>query len=385
MEASEARTKWESVSDSGSTLVVRRASAEEYAAERPALTDGQAERFIPTGDGDYWLIFTQYDPMLLIYSSWVVMEPEILQRMAESFRVSGVAGQSSSESLSVEDLRALQQTDPAAFTAQMERWGAEVSMIGEQLISTAGEAGEWWDVRAAFADRWCGKYQNASPDNPYACTQCGIWEIGTYLDAISLTGAPRRLAFNVSLTLCPRDEAAFIEASAGWCEKMPDGRYRIGTEAVLVSDDGVHWTVEALNSGGSAGWGWRNRTDDNAMENVRYALENDEPIILLRFLPNLDWSKLSDEETARTMEMLQDAALADGSGTYGENEQLYRDLYMLWGLKRADGAYAELYLDGPYSILARQYRADPTVFLSALAEMDEAPQTLVRQELGVSE
>ena len=360
-EASETRTKWESVSDSGSTLVVRRASAEERAAERPALTDGQAERFIPTGDGDYWLVFTQYDPKILIYSSWVGKEPEILQLMAESFRAGGAA-----------------ETNPAEVSLR-----SEVDMLGEQLISTAGEAGEWWDVRTAFADRWCEKHLNASADNPRACMQCGIWEIGTYLDAISLTSAPRRLAFNVSLTVSPRDEAAFIEASAGWCKKMPDGRYRIGTEAVLVSDDGVHWTVEALNSGGSAGWGWRNRTDDNATENVRYALENDEPIILLRFLPNLDWSELSDEETARTMEMLQDAALADGSGTYGENEQLYRDLYMLWGFKRSDGAYAELYLDGPYSILARQYRADPETFLAALAEMDDATQALVRQGLGI--
>ena len=89
-------------------------------------------------DGDYWLVFTQYDPKVEIYSSMVGKEPEILQLMAESFRVSGVAGQSSSESLSVEDLRALQQADPAAYTAQMERWGAEVSMIGEQFVSASG-------------------------------------------------------------------------------------------------------------------------------------------------------------------------------------------------------------------------------------------------------
>ena len=86
LEASDLRTKWISDYDTGSTLVVRRASAEEYAAERPQLADGQAETWYPDGEDGYWLVFTQYDPMLRAMSSWVAMEPELLQRMAGSFR-----------------------------------------------------------------------------------------------------------------------------------------------------------------------------------------------------------------------------------------------------------------------------------------------------------
>ena len=91
LEASETLTKWVSDSGTGSTLTVRRVTAEEYAAERPQLSDGQSERFVPASDGGYWLVFTQYDPMIRIYSSWVVSEPELLERMAESFRSAGAA------------------------------------------------------------------------------------------------------------------------------------------------------------------------------------------------------------------------------------------------------------------------------------------------------
>ena len=87
LEASDLRTKWISDYDTGSTLVVRRASAEEYAAERPQLTDGQAETWHPDGDGGYWLVFTQYDPAVRALSSWAVTEPVLLERMAGSFRV----------------------------------------------------------------------------------------------------------------------------------------------------------------------------------------------------------------------------------------------------------------------------------------------------------
>ena len=86
LEVSETLTKWVSDSGTGSTLTVRRVTAEEYAAERPELADGQAEKWVPAGDGAYWLVFTQYNPMLRINSSWVVAEPVLLERMADSFR-----------------------------------------------------------------------------------------------------------------------------------------------------------------------------------------------------------------------------------------------------------------------------------------------------------
>ena len=495
-EASDVRTKWTSDSGSGSTLVVRRASAEELTAERPALAKGQAERFLPTGDGDYWLVFTQYDPKILIDSSWVGKEPEVLQKMAESFGLFAAAGPDSAEDyvavsggnsvamtrlaagetaaeaakrvawlpivyddygqpfeilhagqrricayaiidaetlepldffrpsglmpqtyvfqnaqpgrryivtaytffdegsfvfgallmsergsgVSADALRTLKREDPARFTALMEGWNAEVNMLGEQFVSEAGEAGDWWDVLNAFAGRWCRKYLQTSEDSPFCCSDGIIWRIGDYLYAVSLSSSPRRLAFNVTLALgLPAErEEAFAYARMGWAAKNEHGMYEISTEVVMRSDDGIHWTVEALNSGGSGGWGWRNLRDDDTMDNIRYAIEIGSDIILLRFLPNMDWNELSSEETAAVMRMLQEAAVSDEPGYADRKDQLFRDLYMLWGLKRADGAYAELYLDGPDSILARQHQADPAAFDAALAEMDEATQTLVR-------
>lgn len=283
-------------------------------------------------------------------------------------------------SLSAEDLRTLQQADSERFTALMEGWNAEVNMIGEQFVSEVGEAGNWRDIPNAFAERWCQKYLQASEDNPFRSSDGMIWRLADDLDAVSLTSSPRRLAFNVTLALGlpAQREEAFAFASMGWGQRNEHGMYEISTEAVLRSDDGIHWTVEALNTGGSAGWGWRNLKDDDAMTNIRYALENDEPIILLRVLPNLDWNELTTEETAAAMRMLPEAAVSDEPGYADGKDQLYRDLYMLWGLKRADGAYAELYLDGPDSILARQRHVDPEAFDAALAEMDDATQRLVR-------
>ena len=383
-EASEARTRWSSDAGTGSTLVVRRASVEEYAADRPELEAGQSEKWVPAGDGSYWLVFTQYDPMLLIRSSWIGVEPGLLQRMADSFRIDGALPAETSGD-SEEALRTMQREDPTRFTAQMEAWSAEVGMIGEQFISEAGEAGEWWDVRAAFADRWCEKYLHANADSPFACEQCGIWELGTWLDCISLTGSPRRLAFSAALSLIPRDEAAFAAFRTGWVNKTEDGRCVIQTEAVLRSDDGVHWTVEALNSGGSGGWGYRTRSSVNTQAEIEYALGDDDRygIHLLRYLPNLDWTKLSAAQFNKVSERLRAAALKTDELDLGENDQLYRDLYMLWGFQNTDGAYAALFLDGEESIFAIQYRADPQTFLSALSEMDPATQRPVRQALGI--
>ncbi|MBR3860872.1 MAG: M56 family metallopeptidase [Oscillospiraceae bacterium] len=90
-EASDLLTKWVSAYGTGSTLVVRRASAEEYAAERPKLTDGQAETWFRAREDGYWLVFTQFDPKVRALSSWAAMEPELLQRMADSFCVTDAA------------------------------------------------------------------------------------------------------------------------------------------------------------------------------------------------------------------------------------------------------------------------------------------------------
>ena len=282
---------------------------------------------------------------------------------------------------STESLRTLQQEDPARFSSLMQAWNAEVDMLGEQFVSEAGEAGGWQDLPSAFASRWCEKYLNASVDSPYHCSDAIVWLLGDYMNAASLTGAPRRLAFNVTLALgMPVErEADFVFACMGWAEKNEQGMLEIGKEAVLRSDDGVHWTVEGMNTGGSAGWGWRELRDSEYAKSVlKTALEQREIYALLRYLPNLDWNELSGEEIRAAMELLRSAAVSDEPEYMNGQDQFIRDLYMLWGAKRADGAYAEMYLDGPNCILARQRQADPEAFAAALAEMDAQTQSLVQ-------
>ena len=92
---------------------------------------------------------------------------------------------------------------------------------------------------------------------------------------------------------------------------------------------------------------------------------------------------LSAAQFNKVSERLRAAALKTDELDLGENDQLYRDLYMLWGFQNTDGAYAALFLDGEESIFAIQYRADPQTFLSALSEMDPATQRPVRQALGI--
>ncbi len=106
-------------------------------------------------------------------------------------------------------------------------------------------------------------------------------------------------------------------------------------------------------------------------------------INLLRALPNLDWTQLSSEQFNALAALLRGAALKSEELSLGENDQLYRDLYMLWGFKNTDGAYAELFLDGPDSPLAIQQRADPETFAAALAEMDAQTQDTVQRALAL--
>lgn len=285
---------------------------------------------------------------------------------------------------SAESLRTLQQEDPARFTSLMQAWNAEVDMFGEQFVSEAGEAGSWQDLPSAFASRWCEKYLNASVDSPYHCSDAIVWLLGDYMNAASLTGAPRRLAFNVTLALgLPAErEELFTYARMGWARKDENGLMEISTEAVLESDDGVHWAVVGMNSGGSAGWGWRELRDTEYAKGVLHtALEQREMDALLRYLPNMDWGKLTDEEQRTAMELVLSAAVSDEPSYANGQDQLIRDLYMLWGTKRADGAFAELYLDGPDCVLARQMRADPEAFAAALVEMDAPTQALVRHSM----
>ena len=289
------------------------------------------------------------------------------------------------------ELRALQQEDPARYEALMRGWMEEVSIIGETFVSDLGEAGDWADVREQFAGAWLGKYLNASPNNPFACADGGIASLADNISAVSLTGNPRRLIFDVTLALGPWNEENFLFARMGWAMKDETGLCRISTEACLVSDDDVHWRVESLNSGGGDGWGCRQLFSGpggtkggwTVDMTLAYVLEGEDPhgIALLQFAPNLNWSAMDEGQFSAVTERLRLAAQTEPEPDYGPDFRLWCDLYMLWGMKNTDGAYAELFLDGPESLLALSYRTDPETFEAALAEMDEQTQATVRASM----
>ncbi len=81
--------RWVSRYGTGSSIAVRATSREELTAERPALAEGQAERYIEGENGKLWLVFTQYDPERITGSPEILDEPRLLEAMLESFTVPG--------------------------------------------------------------------------------------------------------------------------------------------------------------------------------------------------------------------------------------------------------------------------------------------------------
>lgn len=81
--------RWVSRYGTGSSIAVRQASREELTAERPALAEGQAERYVEGENGKLWLVFTQYDPERITGSPEILDEPRLLEAMLESFTVPG--------------------------------------------------------------------------------------------------------------------------------------------------------------------------------------------------------------------------------------------------------------------------------------------------------
>ena len=79
--------KWVSQYGTGSSLIVRRATREEYEAERPQLMPGQRQRYVEAEDGRIWVVFTQYIPENITDHFEIAWEPELLEAMLESFTV----------------------------------------------------------------------------------------------------------------------------------------------------------------------------------------------------------------------------------------------------------------------------------------------------------
>jgi len=148
-EASPTRRRWESAHDSGSSFLVREATAAELEAEHPALAEGQALRYFSAPDGRFWCVFTQYNPSILIDSSWVGKEPEILHLMMESFRVTGGEQTAAIEppALTAEEAEAAQHALQAATDALF------AADEGVDLTLYLGSDGAWNTYRAKRENR----------------------------------------------------------------------------------------------------------------------------------------------------------------------------------------------------------------------------------------
>ena len=79
--------KWVSQYGTGSSIIVRTATREEYAADRPKLMPGQRQRCVEGEDGRFWVVFTQYVPENVTDHFEITWEPELLEAMLESFTV----------------------------------------------------------------------------------------------------------------------------------------------------------------------------------------------------------------------------------------------------------------------------------------------------------
>lgn len=77
-------------SEAGSTLRIEPSSDAAQAEPRPD-TPGRAEAYHPLGDGTGFLVTVRYDPKLQVLSSYLGLEPALLNAMAASFRLKGEA------------------------------------------------------------------------------------------------------------------------------------------------------------------------------------------------------------------------------------------------------------------------------------------------------
>ena len=130
--------RWVSQYGTGSSIAVRQASREELTAERPALAEGQAERYIEGEDGKLWLVFTQYDPERITGSPEILDEPRLLEAMLESFTVpGGRIAESSGEEPAAPDMLSIQFRDAVdrlirTYDTQAGPYGISVEAEGRR-------------------------------------------------------------------------------------------------------------------------------------------------------------------------------------------------------------------------------------------------------------
>ena len=142
--------RWVSQYGTGSSISIRQSSHEEMAAERPQLTEGQAERFVEAPDGRIWLVWTQYDPAKITDYPPIAREPRVLAAMAERFTVVAAA--------------------PLSSTLDTQ---ALLSAIAGEYWFLSGAGGWHSELHLNGDGSFTGKHQDSDADTVYYCSFSG--------------------------------------------------------------------------------------------------------------------------------------------------------------------------------------------------------------------
>lgn len=222
---------------------------------------------------------------------------------------------------------------------------------------------------------------NLSDDSPYRCTEATVEYAGVGMKQISLrTSRPQELAFDCCIRLHPADMERYKKAESMEINEAMQFIY-LDAEYVLSSEDGYTWSFRSDSEGG-VGWrGYRPLSvPDALMEELingvtaayRNQISSDYSDLLLWAGEFIPWSDLTSEQFNAVYKALKEAAIDENYPKLGpiNDDQLYRDLYMMYAAAKTDGAYAELFFDPfPDALLTMQYEADPDAFLAALDEL----------------
>lgn len=284
------------------------------------------------------------------------------------------------------EIEAVSPDDDSQQTASAPEYGNTGVPRASVTSVTVRTAYDYDAVIKAWTEALASAYLSPelSADDPYRCTEAKVEYAGEGMKQISLrTSRPQELAFDCCIRLRPADMERYKKAENMETNGAMQYIY-LDAEYVLSSEDGYTWSFRSDSKGG-VGWrGYRPLSvPDALMEELidgvtaayRDQTSSDYGDLLLWAGEFIPWSDLTSEQFNAVYEALKEAAIDENYPKLGpiNDDQLYRDLYMMYAAAKTDGAYSELFFD---MLLPMQFEADPDAFLAALNDL---PQELKNQ------
>lgn len=275
----------------------------------------------------------------------------------------------------------------------------EVTLTGlaVPVSDSASEEEIGWRWAKLFVDQ----FRLLSPEHPLYCTDSTVLECTLY--ARPLFSQPREQIYVMRFACHAADQAGFEQWYANAAQPLTGEEYPqyegwmgLGWLVVLDELGEDQWVCINAGSGGYGEWGYLNyETGENWEQILAEQLSADsgqeDPEMVLRILPFVDWSRVDGEELNRLLEILDGACLTQGR-VYGPEEdrmwsdvypddQAYRNLYVMLAALNTDGAYAE----GMGGLLEKQQAYDPQVFASCLQNLTQEQQQVIKRLAGMEE